>query len=213
MVRGVVGHVSIIAAPPSNSNTDRAFEYCNGAMIDHAIRETPRDRTSRILNQPECSFSVVWMILPQNSHCRWNAPKSLPVDWRRLELRKRLTEKIQIGGKISYAINSVPSQAKQPFNVPTAMPLTCEKCQGAAGPAAQMRTFEYDGQTVRCLALVASCMVCGHRWEDETYEAENALLAEQALTAVLGRLGSHDGYDCIASISQALSTTPRIAAR
>lgn len=102
----------------------------------------------------------------------------------------------------------------QPFNGPIAMPLTCEKCQGAAGPAAQMRTFDYDGQTVNCLALVASCMVCGHRWEDETYDAENALFAEQARAAVSSRLqSSHDGYDYVASMNQAISATPRTAAR
>lgn len=37
--------------------------------------------------------------------------------------------------------------------------------------------------TVRCLALVASCMVCGYQWEDETYDVENAVFVEQAQAA------------------------------
>lgn len=70
------------------------------------------------------------------------------------------------------------------------MTLPCEKCQGLAVPAAQMKTFEYEGQTLRCIYLVSSCMVCGHRWEDEMYEAENLLFAEQARAAVSSRLQS-----------------------
>jgi hypothetical protein len=30
-------------------------------------------------------------------------------------------------------------------------------------------------------------MVCGHRWENETYEAENSLFAEQACEAMASR--------------------------
>ena len=67
------------------------------------------------------------------------------------------------------------------------MALQCERCQGAAEPAAQTRIIEYEGQTLHCLALVSSCMVCGHRWEDEKYEAENLLFAEQARAAVSSR--------------------------
>ena len=67
------------------------------------------------------------------------------------------------------------------------MALSCEKCQGPAEPAAQMRTFEYEGQTLQCLAFVSSCAVCGHRWEDQTYDTENALFAEQARIAVSTR--------------------------
>jgi hypothetical protein len=67
------------------------------------------------------------------------------------------------------------------------MSLTCEKCQGVAVPAAQMKTFEYKGQTLNYLALVSSCMVCGHRWEDETYEAENSHHVEEARAVVTNR--------------------------
>jgi hypothetical protein len=72
------------------------------------------------------------------------------------------------------------------------MPLPCEKCQGAAEPAAQLRTFEYEGQTLRCLELVSSCMLCGHRWEDKAYEIENSLFVEQACAEVSRRLQSAD---------------------
>jgi hypothetical protein len=81
------------------------------------------------------------------------------------------------------------------------MALLCEKCQGPAEPAAQMRTFEYEGQTLQCLALVSSCAVCGYRWEDETYDTENALFAEQARAAASTRhLPSHHLYVRIASV-------------
>ena len=56
----------------------------------------------------------------------------------------------------------------------------CEKCQGTAVPAAQMRTFEYEGNTLRCLFLVSSCMTCGHRWQDDMYETVNWQHAERA---------------------------------
>jgi len=68
------------------------------------------------------------------------------------------------------------------------MALTCEKCQGAAVPAAETKTFEYKGQTLHCLVLVSSCMVCGHRWEDETYEAENSHHIEEARAVITNRL-------------------------
>ena len=64
------------------------------------------------------------------------------------------------------------------------MALSCVKCQGLAVPAAQMRTFEYRGQTLRCLELISSCMVCGHRWEDEIYAAENWHHVEKARAAL-----------------------------
>ena len=67
------------------------------------------------------------------------------------------------------------------------MALSCEKCQGAAVPAARTRTFEYEGQTLRCLVLVSCCMVCGHQWEDETYESENARFEEEAREAIAQR--------------------------
>lgn len=63
------------------------------------------------------------------------------------------------------------------------MALSCEMCQGAAVPAARTRTFEYEGQTLRCLVLVSRCMVCGHQWEDDTYDIENARFAEEARVA------------------------------
>jgi len=44
------------------------------------------------------------------------------------------------------------------------MMMSCEKCHGDAAPAARMRTFEYAGQTLHCLAFASSCIVCGHRW-------------------------------------------------
>ncbi len=72
------------------------------------------------------------------------------------------------------------------------MPMPCAKCQGAAEPAAQLRTFEYEGQTLRCLELVSSCTLCGHRWEDEAYEIENSLFVEQACAEILRRLQSAD---------------------
>jgi len=60
------------------------------------------------------------------------------------------------------------------------MTLPCEYCQSAAEPAAQMTTFEYEGQVLHCLVFVSSCMICGHRWEDNGYEAVNAQHVEQA---------------------------------
>jgi len=56
----------------------------------------------------------------------------------------------------------------------------CEKCQGEAVPAAQMRTFEHEGQSLSCLAFVSNCIVCGHRWQDEMHEAENLRHVEEA---------------------------------
>jgi hypothetical protein len=67
------------------------------------------------------------------------------------------------------------------------MASSCEKCQGEAVPAARTRTFEYEGQTLRCLALVSCCMVCGHQWEDDTYNVENARFEEEARVAVVIR--------------------------
>ena len=67
------------------------------------------------------------------------------------------------------------------------MALTCTKCHGAAVPAAQMRTFEHGGQSLSCLVFVSSCIVCGHRWEDETYEAANLDNIEQACAGLASR--------------------------
>ena len=79
----------------------------------------------------------------------------------------------------------------------------CDKCQGAAEPAAQMRTFAYEGQTLRCISLVSSCIICGYRWEDEAYDAENELFAEQARATISSRLQSpHDAHSCDAARNQ-----------
>ena len=64
------------------------------------------------------------------------------------------------------------------------MALSCDKCHGAAVPAARTRTFEYEGQTLRCLFLVSCCMVCGHQWEDDTYDIENANFEDEARVAL-----------------------------
>ncbi len=67
------------------------------------------------------------------------------------------------------------------------MAIPCEKCQGAAEPAAQMKTFEYEGHNLHCLMFVSSCTVCGHRWHDETYEVMNAHHVEQACAVATSR--------------------------
>jgi hypothetical protein len=84
-------------------------------------------------------------------------------------------------------------QAESVFPIPgrVTMPHACERCRGAAEPAARMRTFEYMGQSVRCLMLVSSCVVCGYQWEDEAYGAENELFAQQARATFLSRLQAH----------------------
>jgi|SRR5664280_7528 len=82
--------------------------------------------------------------------------------------------------KISRAKCFVRSYASDPNEGLKAMALSCENCQGAAVPAAQMRTFEFEGQPLHCLAFVSSCIVCGLRWEDERYEAANSHHAERA---------------------------------
>ncbi len=69
----------------------------------------------------------------------------------------------------------------------------CEKCGGPAEPAAQTTTFVCCGQTVRCLKLVSSCVLCGYHWDDDKYEIDNALFAQQARDAFLKRnQGAHD---------------------
>jgi hypothetical protein len=60
------------------------------------------------------------------------------------------------------------------------MTLPCEHCTSAAEPAAQMRTFECEGQTLHCLMFVSSCRVCGRRWDDARYDAVNLRSAEEA---------------------------------
>lgn len=82
--------------------------------------------------------------------------------------------------KISRAKCFVRSYARDPNEGLTAMALSCENCQGAAVPAAQMRTFEFEGKPLHCLAFVSSCIVCGQRWEDERYEAVNLHHTERA---------------------------------
>jgi hypothetical protein len=67
------------------------------------------------------------------------------------------------------------------------MEAVCEKCQGAAGPAAQMKIFEYEGHPLHCIAFVSSCTICGHRWEDPRYTEVNLHHAERACAAADGR--------------------------
>jgi hypothetical protein len=49
--------------------------------------------------------------------------------------------------------------------------------------AAEMRTFAYGVHDLRCLAYVSACTVCGHRWKDPAYEAENSQLVNEAISA------------------------------
>jgi hypothetical protein len=63
----------------------------------------------------------------------------------------------------------------------------CEKCLGAAVPAAQMKTFEHEGCTLHCLAFVSSCIVCGHRWQDQRYTELNSHHVERACTVATSR--------------------------
>gem|GEM_PF-4670321 len=73
-------------------------------------------------------------------------------------------------------------------------------------PAAQMRTFEHEGQTLHCLAFVSSCIVCGHRWKDEIHEAVNSHHVEEARAVATGRKhASHDAYVSSASTNQRAS--------
>jgi len=75
------------------------------------------------------------------------------------------------------------------------MTLPCEYWQSAAEPAAQMTTFEYEGQVLHCLVFVSSCMICGHRWDDKRYEAVNAQYVEQARAALtIRRQSSHETH-------------------
>lgn len=79
------------------------------------------------------------------------------------------------------------------------MASSCEKCQGAVVPTARTKTFEYEGRTLRCLALVSSCIICGYQWEDDTYEVENARFEEDTrAVAAQRRPISHDSYPTIA---------------
>lgn len=81
--------------------------------------------------------------------------------------------------------------------------MTCKKCHGAAAPAARMRTFEYANQTLHCLAFASSCTVCGHRWEDERYEAVNLRHLEKACAAATRQQASSSGiYASAAPISR-----------
>lgn len=59
----------------------------------------------------------------------------------------------------------------------------CEKCRGAAAPAAQMKTFEHEGHSLHCIAFVSSCVTCGHQWEDPVYEDTNLRNVEQAVAS------------------------------
>ena len=81
------------------------------------------------------------------------------------------------------------------------MTLPCEYC--AAEPAAQMTTFEYEGQVLHCLVFVSSCMICGHRWDDKQYEAVNAQYAEQARAVLaIRRQRSHETHGRIVPVTQ-----------
>jgi hypothetical protein len=51
-----------------------------------------------------------------------------------------------------------------------------------------MRTIECESQTLHCLVLVSSCMVCGYRWEDDSYDAVNSRSVEQARDVVRRKL-------------------------
>jgi len=78
----------------------------------------------------------------------------------------------------------VQRYVRKPNERPVEMALLCVKCQGAAVPAAQMRTFEYKGKTLHCIEMLSSCMVCGHQWADDKYEAENSDHVDQARAAL-----------------------------
>jgi hypothetical protein len=67
------------------------------------------------------------------------------------------------------------------------MAAICEKCHGVGTRAATTKSFEYEGQNLRCLAFVSSCTVCGHHWEDDTHAAENSLHVERACQAASSR--------------------------
>jgi hypothetical protein len=88
------------------------------------------------------------------------------------------------------------------------MAIPCEKCQGAAEPAAQTRTFEYNGQSLHCLTFVSSCTLCGHRWEDEAYEAVNAHHVEQACAVATSRQHTpRELHKCAALMEQGVSAS------
>ena len=97
------------------------------------------------------------------------------------------------------------SEVRKSLGGLTAMAQTCEKCQGAAAPAAQMRRFEYEGQTLHCLSLVSVCLVCGHCWEDDTYESENLLFEEQAREAASRRRRYSHEHTCAEKVAATTS--------
>ena len=66
------------------------------------------------------------------------------------------------------------------------MEIVCEKCQGAGAPAAEMKTFEHEGQSLHCIAFVSSCAICGHRWEDPRYADANRRHSERACAVATG---------------------------
>jgi len=83
------------------------------------------------------------------------------------------------------------------------MTLPCEYCQSAAELAAQMTTFEYEGQVLQCLVFVSSCMICGFRWDDKRYEAVNAQYVEQARAVSTSRQRrSHETHVCVVPAKQ-----------
>jgi hypothetical protein len=56
----------------------------------------------------------------------------------------------------------------------------CTKCQGQGIRAARLKNFVAEGQDLRCISFVSSCMTCGHCWEDEVHEAQNSHEQERA---------------------------------
>lgn len=84
------------------------------------------------------------------------------------------------------------------------MTAPCDCCQSAAEPAAQMKSFEHEGETLHCLVFVSSCMVCGRRWDDERYAAANADQVEQTRAAMLRRIGALNGIQ--STVERALPT-------
>ncbi len=59
----------------------------------------------------------------------------------------------------------------------------CVRCQGEGEPSAELRSFSFAGRDLNYLAMVASCGVCGFRWEDDAYTAKNTYQREEARRA------------------------------
>lgn len=79
----------------------------------------------------------------------------------------------------------------------------CTNCQGTAEPAAQSRSFLYDGEELQCLAIVSCCAACGCRWEDAAYAADNLQFYEEACTAAVRRTHLRQGaYAAVARLDR-----------